>query len=277
MLAVEQGDIGVAGLAASGILVAVAVAISLWRQLGLERSLLWASLRALVQLLAVGWVLQFVVDPDDPLIFSVLWIVAMVSFAGVHHLASGSRRAQGAAAVAARLHGVGDRGARGAVRLRDLRLRGSHARAARRHGDRQLARRHGAGVTPAVDRGDRTARRDRRAPCARAVGHRGVPAAPASGVAHRARAADRVDQGGRDRVPARRDGRPDPRRRRSGRCGQGAGVGDVPRARQRRDHHGGDEPRDLAASSSPRRSSCAGPLSEPTTDAATRTDRAVTR
>ena len=60
---------------------AVAVAISLWRQLGLERSLLWASLRALVQLLLVGWVLQFVVDPDDPLIFSVLWIVAMVSFA----------------------------------------------------------------------------------------------------------------------------------------------------------------------------------------------------
>lgn len=81
MLAVDQGDIGVAGLAASGILVAVAVAISLWRQLGLERSLLWASLRALVQLLAVGWVLQFVVDPDDPLIYSVIWIVAMVGFA----------------------------------------------------------------------------------------------------------------------------------------------------------------------------------------------------
>lgn len=81
MFAVEQGDIGVAGLAASGILVAVAVAISLWRQLGLERSLVWASLRALVQLLAVGWVLQFVVDPDDPIVYSVLWILAMVSFA----------------------------------------------------------------------------------------------------------------------------------------------------------------------------------------------------
>jgi putative ABC transport system permease protein len=81
VIGVEQGDIGIAGLAASGILVAVAVAISLWRQLGLERSLLWAALRALVQLLLVGWVLQFVVDPDDPLIFSVLWLVAMVSFA----------------------------------------------------------------------------------------------------------------------------------------------------------------------------------------------------
>ena len=82
MIAVEQGDIGIAGLAASGILVAVAVGISLWRQLGLERSLLWAALRALVQLLLVGWVLQFVVDPDDPIIYSVLWIVAMVGFAG---------------------------------------------------------------------------------------------------------------------------------------------------------------------------------------------------
>lgn len=81
MIGVEQGDIGVVGLAASGILVAVAVAISLWRQLGLERSLLWAALRALVQLLAVGWVLQFVVDPDDPLIFSVIWLVSMVGFA----------------------------------------------------------------------------------------------------------------------------------------------------------------------------------------------------
>jgi len=81
VVAIEQGDIGVAGLAASGILVAVAVAISLWRQLGLERSLLWASLRALVQLLLVGWALQFVVDPDDPLYFSALWILAMITFA----------------------------------------------------------------------------------------------------------------------------------------------------------------------------------------------------
>ena len=81
LLAVDQGDIGTVGLAASGVLVLVAVAISLWRRLGLERSLLWASLRALVQLLLVGWVLQFVVDPDDPLIFSVIWLLAMIGFA----------------------------------------------------------------------------------------------------------------------------------------------------------------------------------------------------
>lgn len=81
MIGVEQGDIGAVGLLASAILVAVAVGVSLWRQLGLERSLLWASLRALVQLLIVGWVLQFVVDPDDPLVFSLIWLLAMVGFA----------------------------------------------------------------------------------------------------------------------------------------------------------------------------------------------------
>ena len=74
-------DIGLAGLAASGILVAVAVAISLWRRLGLERSLLWAALRALVQLLFVGWALQLVVNPDDPLLWSALWLLVMLGFA----------------------------------------------------------------------------------------------------------------------------------------------------------------------------------------------------
>ncbi len=78
---VEQGDIGAAGLAASAILVAVAVGISMWRRLGLERSLLWASARAMVQLLLVGVVLKVVVDPDSSLWWSVLWIVVMLVFA----------------------------------------------------------------------------------------------------------------------------------------------------------------------------------------------------
>ena len=76
-----RADIGLAGLAASGGLIAVAVAISLWRKLGLERSLLWSALRALVQLLIVGWALQLVVDPDDPLYWSGLWLVFMLGFA----------------------------------------------------------------------------------------------------------------------------------------------------------------------------------------------------
>jgi len=78
----DRTDIGLWGLAASGILVAVALAVSIWRRLGVERSLLWACLRALVQLLAVGWALKLIVDDDDPLIFSFLWLVVMIGFAG---------------------------------------------------------------------------------------------------------------------------------------------------------------------------------------------------
>ena len=77
----NAADIGLAGLAASSILIAVAIAISMWRRLGLERQLLWAALRALVQLLIVGFALQLVVDDDDPLIYSVIWLVVMHVFA----------------------------------------------------------------------------------------------------------------------------------------------------------------------------------------------------
>lgn len=77
----NRADIGYWGLAASGVLVAAAVAISVVRQLGLERSVIWASLRALGQLLIVGWALKLVVDPDDPLIWSWLWIAVMLVFA----------------------------------------------------------------------------------------------------------------------------------------------------------------------------------------------------
>lgn len=77
----SRADIGLAGVAASGILIAVALSISLWRRLGLERSLLWAALRALAQLLIVGAALRLVVDDDDPLVFSAIWLVVMLVFA----------------------------------------------------------------------------------------------------------------------------------------------------------------------------------------------------
>ena len=79
--AATRADIGLAGLAASGGLIVVAVVISLWRKLELERSLLWAAARALVQLLIVGWALQLVVDPDDPLFWSWIWVSIMLLFA----------------------------------------------------------------------------------------------------------------------------------------------------------------------------------------------------
>lgn len=75
-------DPGVVGLVASTVLVALAVGISLVRRLGLARSILWASARALVQLLLIGVALDLVVSPDRPIALSWLWVVVMVGFAG---------------------------------------------------------------------------------------------------------------------------------------------------------------------------------------------------
>jgi putative ABC transport system permease protein len=68
-------------VAASGVLVGVAVIVSLWRGLGLERSILWASLRALAQLLAIGAALGLVLDAGRPLLYSWIWVAVMVVFA----------------------------------------------------------------------------------------------------------------------------------------------------------------------------------------------------
>ncbi len=76
-----EGDVGALGVAASLVLVAVAVVLS-WRAgLGLERTLVWAASRALVQLLLVGAALALVIDPDRPIALSWLWVLAMLAFA----------------------------------------------------------------------------------------------------------------------------------------------------------------------------------------------------
>jgi putative ABC transport system permease protein len=72
-------DIEWTGMFASLVLVAVAVALSLLRQLGLERSIVWATVRALVQLLLVGVALDFVLD--RALAWSWAWVVVMILFA----------------------------------------------------------------------------------------------------------------------------------------------------------------------------------------------------
>ncbi len=76
-----QGDVGWWGLAASLLLIAITIAISLWRRLGLEREVLIATGRALAQLLAVGYVLAVVIDPDQPIAYAWAWLVFMVAFA----------------------------------------------------------------------------------------------------------------------------------------------------------------------------------------------------
>jgi UDP-glucose/iron transport system permease protein len=75
--------IGWGGLATSLLLVGVAVGLSRWQGLRLDREIVWASLRALVQLLAVGYVLVVLVDPDTPVAFAWAWVGAMVLFAAV--------------------------------------------------------------------------------------------------------------------------------------------------------------------------------------------------
>jgi putative ABC transport system permease protein len=72
-------EIGWDGLAASLVLVAFAVALSWIQRLSLERSIVWASARALVQLLLVGIALDFVLDRN--LAWSWAWVVAMLLFA----------------------------------------------------------------------------------------------------------------------------------------------------------------------------------------------------
>ncbi len=76
-----SGDVSPIGLALSLTLIAVAIGLSLWLGLGLEGQILWAALRALVQLLIVGALLVFVLEPERSLVWSVVWVVVMVVFA----------------------------------------------------------------------------------------------------------------------------------------------------------------------------------------------------
>jgi ABC-type transport system involved in cytochrome c biogenesis ATPase subunit len=75
------GDVTWAGLAASLLLVAVAVGLSWWRGYGLERPILWACAagpRAAPR--RSGVALTVIIDPDAPLWLSWAWVVFMVGF-----------------------------------------------------------------------------------------------------------------------------------------------------------------------------------------------------
>jgi putative ABC transport system permease protein len=79
----DDAAIGWGGLALSLILVGVAVGLSLWRGLRLEREMLWATTRAIVQLLATGYILVVVIDEDAPVALAWAWVVVMVAVAAV--------------------------------------------------------------------------------------------------------------------------------------------------------------------------------------------------
>ncbi len=84
-----MSSIGWSGLAISGLLVFIAVGLSLWRQLGLEGSIAWAAIRALAQLLAIGVVLDILLQPGVSSAWAWLWVAFMIVIAS----ATVSRRA----------------------------------------------------------------------------------------------------------------------------------------------------------------------------------------
>lgn len=58
-------------------LVVVALGLSWWRGLGVESSIIWASVRAAVQLAAVGAVFGLIFGSNSALIWAWLWVVGM--------------------------------------------------------------------------------------------------------------------------------------------------------------------------------------------------------
>ena len=79
--AVEATAIGWQGVAVAGLLVVVAVGVSMQQRLGLQRSLAEASVRALGQLLVVGFGLRLLFAPGVSILWSVGWVAFMVLFA----------------------------------------------------------------------------------------------------------------------------------------------------------------------------------------------------
>lgn len=75
-----DGTIGWGGLAASLVLVVVAVALSRARRLDLEGTILWSCGRALVQLLLVGYALSALIRDDAPALLAWIWVVGMLLF-----------------------------------------------------------------------------------------------------------------------------------------------------------------------------------------------------
>jgi putative ABC transport system permease protein len=68
--------------AISLVLVAIAVGLSVWQRLGIERRIVVAAARAAVQLLAVGFVLRFIIESSFDDALAVGWVVMMVVISG---------------------------------------------------------------------------------------------------------------------------------------------------------------------------------------------------
>jgi len=76
-----EGDVSALGLVTSLILIGVALVISMTQQLRLEKQLIWATLRAFVQLIVMGFVLAWLLQPGRSVAYSWVWVAGMVIFA----------------------------------------------------------------------------------------------------------------------------------------------------------------------------------------------------
>jgi putative ABC transport system permease protein len=77
-----SGPVELVGVIASGLLVLVAIGVSWWAGLRLERDLLTAAVRAAAQLALLGLVLVAMIAPGQPIALSWLWVAVMIVFAG---------------------------------------------------------------------------------------------------------------------------------------------------------------------------------------------------
>ena len=92
-----SGPVEVIGVVASVAFVLIAAGLSLWRGVGVERSVVWAAIRAAAQLLAVGLLLAAVFTAELAIWWAWLWVVAMVVIAA----ATARRRAPDVPSLAA--------------------------------------------------------------------------------------------------------------------------------------------------------------------------------
>ena len=148
-------------VAASLVLVALAVAISCWRQAELERDIVVATVRSIVQLTLVGYAIKLIFEADT--IWLVLALLAVMVLFGALTARSRARERPGRLLAAADRAG-GRRGEHPRPRRRPRHLRPDAALPGpgRRHGDRQRDDRLGGGAGPARRRGRRLARRGSR-------------------------------------------------------------------------------------------------------------------
>lgn len=71
-------DIGWLEMLAAGSLIVLALALSVWRRLGLEWALIEASIRAAVQLVLVGLLFRFIFDSGGASALAWVWVAVMV-------------------------------------------------------------------------------------------------------------------------------------------------------------------------------------------------------